>query len=152
MTLTFAATGMTGTTSGNITVSGGLAGTLVMQTQPSSTATAGTAFATQPAVTVSDAYGNLVVNCTYGDGHDKRGQPQQHHHRPDGDHHLRCGDVLRLVLVMNSGSATLTFTANSQTVNSSAITASAGVATKLAVTQQPSTTAMRASLSARSRW
>ena len=48
-------------TSGTVTVSAGAAARLAIGTQPSGTATAGTAFAQQPTVRVEDAFGNLVT-------------------------------------------------------------------------------------------
>ncbi len=49
-------------TSGSFAVTVGSASQLVFTTQPSSTATGGTAFGTQPAVTVEDAGGNAVIS------------------------------------------------------------------------------------------
>ena len=64
VTLTFTANTHT-VVSSSITVSGGAsAGSLTMTQQPSTTGTAGTAFATQPSVTVRDQYGNLVADGT----------------------------------------------------------------------------------------
>ncbi|MBW3583706.1 MAG: hypothetical protein KY455_11460 [Euryarchaeota archaeon] len=62
-TLTASAPGLSGTTSNafNVTSSVGPATKLGIQTQPSSTATAGTAFAQQPAILVQDADGNTVT-------------------------------------------------------------------------------------------
>src|SRR6516164_5886226 len=45
---------------GVLTVTPASAGSLVVQTQPSSTATAGVPFAQQPAIAILDAYGNLL--------------------------------------------------------------------------------------------
>jgi hypothetical protein len=42
-----------------LTVTGGAAGRLIVQTQPSSTAVAGAAFAQQPQIRIEDQYGNL---------------------------------------------------------------------------------------------
>ncbi|EDY16538.1 hypothetical protein CfE428DRAFT_5961 [Chthoniobacter flavus Ellin428] len=53
--------GVTGT-SGNITVSSSTATHLVVTTQPSTTAIAGGAFATQPVVKLEDAFGNVVTS------------------------------------------------------------------------------------------
>src|SRR5262249_12339275 len=44
---------------GTLTVSAGSASKLTVQTQPSSTATAGVAFAQQPRIRIEDQYGNL---------------------------------------------------------------------------------------------
>jgi hypothetical protein len=51
----------TASTSPSITVNVGAPNRLVIQTQPSSTATAGESFAQQPVIRVEDAYGNLVT-------------------------------------------------------------------------------------------
>ncbi len=51
---------LTSATSNNIDVSSAAATQLVVQTQPSATATAGVAFATQPVIWLEDQYGNLV--------------------------------------------------------------------------------------------
>ena len=59
-TLSFAAGGLTGTTSTAIAVTPGSATRLTMTTQPSSTAISGSAFATAPAVQLRDAAGNAV--------------------------------------------------------------------------------------------
>src|SRR5260370_42394157 len=45
-----------------LTVNPGTASKLVVTQQPSSTATAGTAFATQPKLTVQDSFGNTVTS------------------------------------------------------------------------------------------
>src|SRR5439155_286069 len=49
------------TTSNNIAVSPNTATQLLVTTQPSSTATAGVVFATQPVVTAEDAFNNVVT-------------------------------------------------------------------------------------------
>src|SRR5204863_2398857 len=53
--------GKTANTSPAITVGGGTPVKLTIQTQPSSIATAGAAFAQQPVIRVEDAGGNLVA-------------------------------------------------------------------------------------------
>jgi len=50
---------LTGVTSSSVTVNPAAASKLTLQTQPSATATAGVAFAQQPAIRIEDAYGNL---------------------------------------------------------------------------------------------
>ena len=50
------------TTANDIVVNPAAASLLVVTTQPSPTATAGVAFATQPAITAKDAFGNIVTN------------------------------------------------------------------------------------------
>jgi hypothetical protein len=59
--LGFAATGLTGATSGNIVVSPAPASQLTILTQPSSSATAGFAFPQQPVIRVEDQFGNLQI-------------------------------------------------------------------------------------------
>ena len=62
--------GLTAATSSNIVISPAAASQLAIDTQPSPTATAGVAFATQPVVYVEDQFGNLVTgdNTHAGDG------------------------------------------------------------------------------------
>ncbi len=59
ITIDFTASGVTGATSGSITVNPAAAHHLTIQTQPSSTATAGVAFAQQPIVRIEDQFNNL---------------------------------------------------------------------------------------------
>ncbi len=59
ISLKFTSSGLTTATSNNIVVSPTTASQLVIHTQPSSTATAGVAFATQPVIYEEDQYGNL---------------------------------------------------------------------------------------------
>jgi hypothetical protein len=57
--LTASALGMTNIASSVFSVASAPASKLTIQTQPSSTATAGTSFPQQPVIRVEDAYGNL---------------------------------------------------------------------------------------------
>jgi hypothetical protein len=59
-TLSFSATGLTGATSSTITITAGAATQLAVTTQPSSSASSGTAFTQQPVVQMEDASGNPV--------------------------------------------------------------------------------------------
>jgi subtilase family serine protease len=59
ITLTFSSASLQAATSGTIAVSPAAASKLVIATAPSSTATAGAAFTTQPAIWEEDQYGNL---------------------------------------------------------------------------------------------
>ena len=61
ISLKFSGDGLTAGPSNNITVSPAAAYQLLIHTQPSSAATAGQAFATQPAVYEVDQYGNLEI-------------------------------------------------------------------------------------------
>ena len=54
-TLSFSAAGLTGATSGTVSVTAGAASQLVVTTQPSTTAQSGAVFGTQPAVQLQDA-------------------------------------------------------------------------------------------------
>src|SRR5439155_26757905 len=58
ITLDFTTGGLTGATSSSVAVSPAAATTLTIQTQPSSTATAGAAFAQQPVIRIEDQFGN----------------------------------------------------------------------------------------------
>ena len=53
--------GVSTATSSNVVVSPAAASQLVITQQPSATATAGVAFATQPVVTEEDAFGNVIT-------------------------------------------------------------------------------------------
>src|SRR5206468_1086049 len=57
--LTASASGFTNAVSTAFTINSAAADHLTIQTQPSATATAGTAFAIQPVVRIEDAFGNL---------------------------------------------------------------------------------------------
>ena len=59
ISLSFSGGGLTSAASTNITVSPAAAYQLLISTQPSSSATAGQAFATQPVIDLVDKYGNL---------------------------------------------------------------------------------------------
>src|SRR5439155_21365603 len=60
ITIQFSSASLASATSGTIAVSPAAASRLTIQTQPSATATAGAAFAQQPAIRIEDAFGNLV--------------------------------------------------------------------------------------------
>ena len=61
-TLTFSATGLSSANSNAVELtSAGAATQLVITTQPSATATSGSAFAQQPVIEVQDVYGNPVT-------------------------------------------------------------------------------------------
>jgi hypothetical protein len=62
-TVTFAATGLTGVTSGNVVVVVGAASALALTTPPAG-AVNGVAFTTQPAVAIQDAFGATVATAT----------------------------------------------------------------------------------------
>src|SRR5439155_242423 len=60
ITIAFTSGSLTSATSGNVVVSAASANKLTIQTQPSSTATAGVAFSQQPVIRIEDQYGNLI--------------------------------------------------------------------------------------------
>src|SRR6185369_13487722 len=59
LTINFASTSLTGTTSGSVVVNPAAASRLTIQTQPSATASAGTLFVQQPVIRIEDPFGNL---------------------------------------------------------------------------------------------
>ena len=59
--LAASATGLTGATSQSFTITAGTAAKLVLQTQPSPTATAGVVFNPQPVIAITDNAGNVVT-------------------------------------------------------------------------------------------
>jgi hypothetical protein len=143
-TLTATSGALTAGLSTAIAITPGTATKLIFTTQPSSTATGGTAFAQQPVVTVEDAAGNTVTTGTNSNA--------------------------SIALAINTGTGTLTCTANTvaatagvstfancslnlatsytlkatatglTTATSTTIVVSVGPATKLAFTAQPSNT------------
>jgi hypothetical protein len=129
-------------TSNNIVVSPAAASQLVITQQPSPTATAGVAFATQPVVKEEDAFGNVITS--------------------DSAHKVTAASTGTAALqgttavTLSSGVATfsglsynkaetiqLKFTtdAGSFTATSSSVVVSPAAATQLVITQQPSSTA-----------
>ncbi|MEW6510857.1 MAG: FlgD immunoglobulin-like domain containing protein [Bacteroidota bacterium] len=61
ITIRFTATGLTPDTSNSVVVGPATAAQLTIATQPSPSATAGVAFATQPVIRVEDTFGNLIT-------------------------------------------------------------------------------------------
>ncbi|HET9294201.1 MAG TPA: Ig-like domain repeat protein [Gemmatimonadales bacterium] len=123
----------------------GAAAALAMQTQPSSAAQSGVAFATQPALRLVDLQGNLVaqdgvtVTAALATGSGTLGGTLTAN---------TAGGVAtftNLSITGPSGSYTLRFTATGLTqVTSGTITLGAGTAAKLVVVTQPSDTAQNA--------
>jgi hypothetical protein len=75
LTISFAGTGLTSATSASIVIGAAPASKLVIQTQPSSTATVGVPFAIQPVIDEEDPFGNIetgdkttVVTVSLGSG------------------------------------------------------------------------------------
>ncbi|PYI81453.1 MAG: hypothetical protein DME26_19955, partial [Verrucomicrobia bacterium] len=62
ITIDFTSGSLTSVTSANVAISPALASKLVIQKQPSATATAGAAFADQPEIRIEDSFGNLIAN------------------------------------------------------------------------------------------
>ena len=137
--------GVSSATSNDIVVSPAAAFQLVVTQQPSTTATAGVAFGTQPIVTEEDAFNNVIATdsthtVTVARGNHGTGTLQ--------------GSALTVTLVNGVATFTglsyniaetlnLSFTTNagSFTATSNDIVVSPAAASKLVVTQQPSTTA-----------
>jgi len=141
-TLAFAATGLTGVTSGAVVLGSGTAATLSLTTQPSATALSGSVLAVQPVIQLRDASGNAVaqagasvtaavsVGATLGGtavvATDAQG----------------VATFSGLSLSAAAGTYTLSFSATGLTgVTSNNITLSAGAGTKLTITTQPPATA-----------
>ncbi len=142
-TLTFSATSLTGATSGTITVTAGAASQLAITTQPSSTAQSGVAFAQQPVLQLQDASGNavsqsgVVVTAAIASGPGTLGGTLTAATNSSG-----VASFTNLVITGTIGDRTLSFSATSLTgATSGTVTVSAGAATQLAITTQPSSAA-----------
>ncbi len=142
-TLSFAATGLTGATSGTITIVGGAAGRLAITTQPSSTAQSGVAFAQQPVLQLEDSSGNalsqsgVVVTAAIATGAGALGGTLTATTNSSG-----VATFANLAITGAVGVRTLSFSATGLGgATSGAITVSAGAASQLAITAQPSSTA-----------
>jgi len=118
---------------------------LVVTTQPSSPATAGVIFGTQPVVAIEDAYGNIVLTAS---------DVITASETAGGNLSGTLGNSVQMaaisgvatfsgLYVTNSGTQTLTFTEGALTVNSANITVTpAGISSPgLTIQQQPSSTA-----------
>jgi len=135
-------TGTPGGAAVTLTVSAGPAASLAVTQQPAATANAGVAFAVQPQITVLDADGNRataytgIIAAAVTAGGNLNASTV-----PPGATPSSGMAVFSGLFVTNAGSAvTLTFTSGALTpTNSSAISISAGVATRLAWTTQPGT-------------
>ncbi|MGZ5545183.1 MAG: beta strand repeat-containing protein, partial [Limisphaerales bacterium] len=137
MTLTFSSTGLTPLTSSSIQVNPGAVAQLSLQTQPSSTITAGTKFPQQPVVWLLDAYGNLVTtdNTT-----------QVTASRINGSGNLQgtttmtaIGGIVTYTNLthFNATVMNLEFTSGSLSTTSDPVTVNAGPATHLEFAQEP---------------
>jgi hypothetical protein len=142
-TLAFAASGLTGVTSGTVTTSAGAASQLGITTQPSTTATNATAFATQPVIQLQDVSGNSVltsgvtVTASIASGGGTLGGTTTANTNSSG-----VATFSGLAITGTIGGRTLTFAvAGLTSATSGTITVSAGSASKLAITTQPSSSA-----------
>ena len=142
-TLTFTATDLTAATSGTITITAGAATALAITTQPSTSAASGAVFAQQPVIQLQDASGNAVsqadvaVTAAIATGDGTLGGTATATTNADG-----VATFAGLTITGTAGDRTLTFTATDLTAaTSDTITITAGAATALAITTQPSTSA-----------
>ncbi|HTR79897.1 MAG TPA: carboxypeptidase-like regulatory domain-containing protein, partial [Gemmatimonadaceae bacterium] len=143
-TLSFGSPGLTGTVSNAITITPPPATQLSVSTQPSSSATAGVAFAQQPVLQLRDAGGNavgqagVIVTAAIAAGGGMLGGTVTATTNASG-----VATFVDLSLNGTTG-ASLVFSATglaSVTVNTITITPATGSATQLTITTQPSATA-----------
>ena len=140
-TLTFTDGGLTAAVSSTITVSAGGASKLVIVTEPSSAAPSGAALAQQPVLKIEDAGGNIVTTNTSTVTANITSSSYTALHNTAV---AVAGVATFSALALNapSGAYTLTFSDGGLTAAaSSTITVSAGVATQLVITTQPSSSA-----------
>src|SRR5206468_2697878 len=142
-TLSFSASGVTSVESGTITVTAGTATQLTLATQPSTTAQSGVAFAQQPVVQLRDGAGNPVsqagvtVTAAIATGGGTLGGALTATTTGTG-----VATFTNLAITGAAGDRTLSFSATGLTgVNSATVTLTAGTATQLTVTTEPSSTA-----------
>src|SRR5205823_5069187 len=142
-TLSFSATGLTGVTSTAVTITAGTATQLSIATQPSATAQSGAAFAQQPVIQVRDASGNpvsqagLTVTAAIATGGGTLGGTLTAATNGSG-----AATFTNLAITGTAGERTLSFSATGLTSATSAtITITAGAATQLSMTTQPSSSA-----------
>ena len=142
-TLSFSATGLAPAVSGTITVGAGVATHLTLTTQPSATAQSGVAFAQQPAAQLRDAAGNAVsqagVTVTAAIATGGGSLSGTATAATDGG---GVASFTNLAISGTAGDRTLSFSATGLTqAVSGTITVSAGAASQLTLTTQPSATA-----------
>ena len=139
-TLSFSAAGLTGATSGTISVTAGAATQLAVTTQPSSTAQSGVPFPQQPVVQLRDASGNPVsqagvsVTASIASGGGTLGGTPTATTDASG-----VATFTDLSITGTLGNRTLRFSASglADTI-SNTINVTAGAATQLTITTQPS--------------
>jgi adhesin/invasin len=141
-TLGFTAAGLADAASGTITLAAGNPAALVVATQPSATAQSGIAFATQPAVQLRDASGNAVsqagitVTAAIASGGGTLGGTATVGTNASGQ-----ATFSGLSISGTVGDRTLSFSAGGVTgATSNTISITAGAASQLVVTTQPSAT------------
>jgi uncharacterized protein YccT (UPF0319 family) len=141
--LSFSATGVTGATSATISITAGAATELSITTQPSSSAQSGVAFAQQPVVQLRDASGNAVsqagvtVTAAIATGVGTLGGTLTAATNAGG-----VASFTNLSIAGTAGDRTLSFSATGLTVTTSTtIAITAGAATELSITTQPSSSA-----------
>ncbi len=147
-TLTFTASGLAPLTSGTITLSAGPAAKLAMMTQPSGTAQSGVAFARQPVVQLQDATGNPVsqsgVQVTAAIA---TGSPALSGTNPVATTANGRATFTNLTITGVAGPRTLGFSATGLTaVTSSTVNVTAGAASQIVFTVQPSNVAAGAAI------
>ncbi|MDH5550008.1 MAG: Ig-like domain repeat protein, partial [Gemmatimonadota bacterium] len=142
-TLSFAAPGLGAVTSNSISITAGAPGQLTIETQPSATAQSGVVFPQQPVLQLRDAAGNpvsqsgVVVTAAIGSGGGILGGTPTATTNTNG-----AATFVDLSITGIVGTRTLSFTATGLTgATSSAINVTAGTATQLTLTTQPSATA-----------
>ena len=142
-TLSFSAPGLTGATSGTVTIAAGAASQLGITTQPSATAASGAAFAQQPALQLRDAGGNAVaqagvnVTAALASGGGTLGGTLVAATNASGVATFTDLSVTGII-----GNRTLSFTAPALAgVTSTAVAITAGAPSQITITTQPSATA-----------
>src|SRR5207247_1834173 len=142
-TLSFSATGLTPAVSGTITVGAGAATQLTLTTQPSATAQSGVAFAQQPVVQLRDGDGNAVnqagvtITAAIATGGGTLGGTVTAATNGSG-----VASFTNLSISGTAGERTLTSSATGfVSVTSGPVNVTAGAATQLTLTTQPSATA-----------
>ena len=139
-TLSFSAAGLTGVTSGTVSVTAGAATQLTITTQPSDSVQSGAAFPRQPAVQLRDASGNPVsqagvtVTAAIASGGGTLGGTTTATTNASG-----VATFTDLSITGTVGNRTLSFSAAGLTgATSGTVSVTAGAATQLTITTQPS--------------
>src|SRR4029077_12320338 len=142
-TLTFSATGRTSATSTTITITAGAASQVSITTQPSSSAQSGVSFGQQPVLQLRDASGNAVsqtgvtVTAAIVTGAGTLSGTLTATTNASG-----VASFTNLSITGATGDRTLGFSATGLTsATSTTVTVTAGAATQLSITTQPSTSA-----------